>query len=100
MTLAKDESAKSLVSLQQERDELVLRVESLTEHIKVNNVSVPPVLPTTQTVSSGGKRTKSLLEEYKEKMVRFQSESERKTQELLAKSKKITELQNQMKRDE
>lgn len=54
----------------------------------------------TQAATSGGKRTQTLIDEYKAKAAKAREEVEKKTAELLAKSKKITELQSAMKRDE
>lgn len=53
-----------------------------------------------QAPSTGGKRTQTLIDEYKNKAAKAKEESEKKTSELLSKSKKITELQSAQKRDE
>ena len=45
-----------------------------------------------QVPATGGKRTQTLIDEYKAKITKFQSESEKKTAELLQKSKRIAEL--------
>ena len=45
-----------------------------------------------QAPTIGGKRTQTLIDEYKAKIHKFQTESEKKTAEILAKSKKIAEL--------
>lgn len=85
-------------NLQNERDELVLKLEQMNDLIQKNNISMPSVI--TQAPSIGGKRTQTLIDEYKNKVAKFQGEAEKKNTELLAKSKKIAELQTQMKRDE
>ena len=54
----------------------------------------------TQAHTTGGKRTQTVIDEYKMKMNKAQEESKQKTAEILQKSKKITELQSQLKRDE
>ena len=70
----------------------------MTELLSKNNLAAPSNV--SQEKTAGGKRTQTLIDEYKAKMQKAQSESEKKTAELLAKSKKIAELQSQMKRDE
>lgn len=40
----------------------------------------------------GGKRTQTLIDEYKAKIAKIQAESDKKNAELLAKSKKIAEM--------
>ena len=48
----------------------------------------------------GGKKVQDLIDEYKFKAVKAKEDSDKKTAELLAKSKKIAELQAAMKREE
>ena len=63
-----------------------------------NNIKSNSVMHQAPTI--GGKRTQTLIDEYKAKIHKFQTESEKKTAEILTKSKKIAELQSHMKRDE
>ena len=48
----------------------------------------------------GGKKVQELIDEYKAKAARAKEDSDKKTAEILAKSKKIAELQAAMKREE
>ena len=48
----------------------------------------------------GGKKVQDLIDEYKLKAVKAKEDSDKKTAEILAKSKKIAELQAAMKREE
>ena len=48
----------------------------------------------------GGKKVQDLIDEYKLKAIKAKEDSDKKTAELLAKSKKIAELQAAMKREE
>ena len=48
----------------------------------------------------GGKKVQDLIDEYKLKATKAKEDSDKKTAELLAKSKKIAELQAAMKREE
>ena len=50
--------------------------------------------------AQGGKRTQSLVEEYKAKINKFTAEVSAKNTEILQKTKKISDLQAAMKRDE
>ena len=84
--------------VQNERDQLVMKIEALQEQLTKNNIAMPSNI--TQAATSGGKRTQTLIDEYKAKAAKAREEVEKKTAEVLAKSKKITELQSAMKRDE
>lgn len=53
-----------------------------------------------QEPAAGGKRTQTLIDEYKAKAAKAKDEVEKKVKEILEKSKKVTELQSQLKRDE
>jgi hypothetical protein len=64
----------------------------LNELLSKNNIVEPTVAATSSIASSGGKRTQTLVDEYKVKEKKLAAENEAKTKELLAKSKKITEL--------
>lgn len=75
-----------------------MKIEALNELVAKNNIAVPSNI--TQAPTSGGKRTQTLIDEYKNKAAKAREEVEKKTAELLVKSKKITELQSAMKRDE
>ena len=75
-----------------------MKNEALNELLQKNNINMPSAI--TQAPTTGGKRTQTLIDEYKMKAAKAKEESEKKTAELLAKSKKITELQSAMKRDE
>ena len=75
-----------------------MKVESLNELLQKNNIQMPSDIK--QAPATGGKRTQTLIDEYKAKAAKAKEECEKKTAELLAKSKKITELQSAMKRDE
>ena len=75
-----------------------MKNESLNELLTKNNITLPSNI--VQASSTGGKRTQTLIDEYKNKAQKAKDESEKKTAEILAKSKKITELQSAMKRDE
>lgn len=75
-----------------------MKIEALQEQLTKNNISMPSNI--TQAATSGGKRTQTLIDEYKAKAAKAREEVEKKTAEVLAKSKKVTELQSAMKRDE
>ena len=75
-----------------------MKIEALQEQLTKNNIAMPSNI--TQAATSGGKRTQTLIDEYKAKAAKAREEVEKKTAEVLAKSKKITELQSAMKRDE
>ena len=84
--------------LQNERDQLIMKNEALTDLLSKNNINMPPA--TSQEKVQGGKRTQTLIDEYKHKAAKLKEESEKKTADILAKSKKIAELTSAMKRDE
>lgn len=90
--------ASNFDDIQNERDQLVMKIEALNEVISKNHISIPSNIA--QAPASGGKRTQTLIDEYKAKAAKAKEEAEKKTAEILAKSKKITELQSQIKRDE
>ena len=75
-----------------------MKIEALQEQLTKNNIAMPSNI--TQAATSGGKRTQTLIDEYKAKAAKAREEVEKKTAEVLAKSKKVTELQSAMKRDE
>ena len=75
-----------------------MRNEALTDALSKNNITMPSV--TAKEPAIGGKRTQSLIDEYKAKAAKAKEETEKKTAELLQKSKKVAELQSAMKRDE
>lgn len=76
--------------IQNERDQLIMKNEALSELLAKNNITQPSDIK--QAPSTGGKRTQTLIDEYKMKATKAKEESEKKTAELLLKSKKITEL--------
>ena len=76
--------------LQNERDELILKQEQMNELLSKNNIQMPSQIQ--QAPSHGGKRTQTLIDEYKAKLAKFQQEVDKKNSELLGKSKKIAEL--------
>ena len=90
--------SSSFDELQTERDQLIMKNEALNELLGKNNITLPSNI--VQAPSTGGKRTQTLIDEYKNKAQKAKDESEKKTAEILAKSKKIAELQSAMKRDE
>ena len=98
MKLTSQNSSDVNREIEKERDELILQNETLQKLLDENNIKGQSQMHQAPTTS--GKRTQTLIDEYKAKIAKFQSESEKKTAELLAKSKKIAELQSQMKRDE
>jgi hypothetical protein len=57
-----------------------------------NNITEPKEASTANIASTGGKRTQTLIDEYKVKVQKFTAEIEQKNKDMLAKSKKITEL--------
>ena len=67
-----------------------MKIEALNELVSKNNISVPSNIA--QAPAQGGKRTQTLIDEYKNKAAKAREEVEKKTAELLVKSKKITEL--------
>jgi len=67
-----------------------LKLEQMNDLIQKNNIALPSQI--TQTALVGGKRTQTLIDEYKAKVAKFQAEVEKKNVELLAKSKKIAEI--------
>ena len=75
-----------------------MKNEALNDLLAKNNITMPTAV--TQAHTTGGKRTQTVIDEYKMKMQKAQEESKQKTAEILQKSKKITELQSAMKRDE
>ena len=75
-----------------------MKNEAINELLAKNNITMPTSV--TQAHTTGGKRTQTVIDEYKMKMSKAQEESKQKTAEILQKSKKITELQSAMKRDE
>ena len=75
-----------------------MKNDALNELLSKNNIAAPSNI--VQAPSIGGKRTQTLIDEYKSKAAKAKEESDKKTAELLQKSKKITELQSTMKRDE
>lgn len=85
--------------MQSARDELVLKQEALYEYLKQNNISTPKEL-TASDGSQDGKKTQSLVDEYKAKIAKFTSELAVKNAEILQKTKKISDMQAAMKRDE
>ena len=82
--------ASNADEVQNERDQLVMKIEALQEQLTKNNIAMPSNI--TQAATSGGKRTQTLIDEYKAKAAKAKEEVEKKTAELLVKSKKITEL--------
>ena len=68
----------------------MMKNEALNELLSKNNISTPTNIG--QSSSIGGKRTQTVIDEYKMKMNKAQEESKQKTAEILQKSKKITEL--------
>jgi len=87
--LGKAANVSDNAELQKERDDLVMQNEQLQKLLDENNIKNTA---THQAPSIGGKRTQTLIDEYKAKIHKFQTESEKKTLEILAKSKKIAEL--------
>jgi len=75
-----------------------MKNEALNDLLSKNNIALPSSV--TQEKVHGGKRTQTLIDEYKAKAAKLKEESEKKTAEILAKSKKIAELTSAMKRDE
>ena len=67
------------------------RQEALYEHLKLNNITAPKELTSTDA-SQGGKRTQSLVDEYKAKLAKFNAEVTAKNAEILKQTKKITDL--------
>jgi Holliday junction resolvasome RuvABC DNA-binding subunit len=67
-----------------------MKIEALNEVIAKNNIAMPSNV--SQAPSSGGKRTQTLIDEYKAKAAKAKEETEKKSAEILTKSKKITEL--------
>ena len=76
--------------MQNERDQLIMKNEALNELLSKNNIQMPSDIK--QAPAMGGKRTQTLIDEYKMKAAKARDECEKKTAELLAKSKKVTEL--------
>ena len=76
-----------------------MKNEALNELLSKNNISMPSSV-SQQAHTTGGKRTQTVIDEYKAKTLKAQEESKAKTAEILQKSKKITELQSALKRDE
>ena len=62
----KSSNASDMSQLQKERDDLVLKNEQLNELLSKNNLQVPSNM--SQEKTSGGKRTQTLIDEYKTKM--------------------------------
>lgn len=85
--------------MQSARYELVLKQEALYEYLKQNNISTPKEL-TALDGSQDGKKTQSLVDEYKAKIAKFTSELAVKNADILQKTKKISDMQAAMKRDE
>ena len=67
-----------------------MKNEAMNELLAKNNINMPTSV--TQEHKTGGKRTQTVIDEYKLKMTKAQDESKAKTAEILQKSKKITEL--------
>lgn len=78
-------------ALQDERDDLVLKLEQMSELLQKNNISMPT--QSAQAALINGKRTQTLIDEYKAKITKFNQEMDKKNAELLVKSKKIAEQQ-------
>ena len=71
-----ESTLKSSDDLQQERDELILRQEALSEHFQKNNISIPRELteaqkPQTQKDTTGKAKNQSLLDEYRGKLAKL-----------------------------
>ena len=62
----KSSNASDMSQLQKERDDLVLKNEQLNELLSKNNLQVPSNM--SQEKTSSGKRTQTLIDEYKTKM--------------------------------
>ena len=77
---------------------MIIKNEALNHCLKKNNVKVTAEIEQAQMI--GGKKVQDLIDEYKSKAVKAKEDSDKKTAELLAKSKKIAELQAAMKREE
>ena len=69
-----------------------MKNEALQEMLAKNNITMPSGTGITQGPVNGGKRTQTLIDEYKAKTAKAKEESEKKTAELLVKSKKVAEL--------
>ena len=67
--------------MQNERDQLIMKNEALNELLSKNNITTPSNM--VQAPSSGGKRTQTLIDEYKNKAAKAKEESDKKTAELL-----------------
>lgn len=74
-----ESTQKSCDDLQQERDELILRQEALSEHFQKNSISIPRELtesqkPQTQkdsSTTSSKAKNQSLLDEYRGKLTKL-----------------------------
>ncbi len=82
--------ASNFEEMQNERDQMIMKNEALNELLSKNNIATPSSIVQAPTI--GGKRTQTLIDEYKSKAAKSKEESDKKTAELLQKSKKITEL--------
>lgn len=58
-----------------------MKNEALNELLSKNNITTPSNM--VQAPSSGGKRTQTLIDEYKNKATKAKEESDKKTAELL-----------------
>lgn len=67
--------------MQNERDQLIMKNEALNELLSKNNITTPSNM--VQAPTSGGKRTQTLIDEYKNKATKAKEESDKKTAELL-----------------
>ena len=67
-----------------------MKIEALQDVIAKNKIAIPSNI--TQEPAAGGKRTQTLIDEYKAKAAKAKDEVEKKVAEILAKSKKVTEL--------
>lgn len=73
--------ASNFDEIQNERDQMVMKIEALNELLSKNNIQMPSNI--TQAPSTGGKRSQTLIDEYKLKAEKAKEEAEKKTAELL-----------------
>jgi len=67
-----------------------MRIEALQDLISKNKIALPTNM--NQEPATGGKRTQTLIDEYKAKATKAKEEVDKKAAEILTKSKKVTEL--------
>ena len=58
-----------------------MKIEALNETLSKNNIALPSSIA--QAPAQGGKRTQTLIDEYKAKAAKSKEETEKKTAEIL-----------------